>query len=417
MTNVTQIDRAGVVAVGATAALLAGNEAAYHDLAAQAMAQYAGTTNFQEAANIGFLCLLTPDSVPDLEPVFKLVDLVPSGPDREMVLIKGMADYRRGDLAAALKVFEECGPPPAGYFRAMIHYRQKDLAAANAELAEANRQFELWVRTGDLGGYWYAIAAALCVRGEAERLILGHEVSPRIDAAWLASARKQWESFRRHLREAEMLAGERKWSAARDQYLAALGEPSYEWGVLDGEEIQRIGLIFALAGDRRNFEELMRGWFTSLEKKLHEGPINSFLATRACLTVESDAKSELGQLAWKFAPHADLDPVNYPFYSAVSNWFHALVAYRSGDYGKAIQEGQAAESSKGLANRNVGRIFRAMALAKSGRRDAGKELLAVAELELRGHLAHMTGDVWWDLGFCQLALDEAHQLFGTSSNQ
>ena len=34
-----------------------------------------------------------------------------------------------------------------------------------------------------------------------------------------------------------------------------------------------------------------------------------------------------------------------------------------------------------------------------------------AEGHLGQHLANMTGDSWWDLGLCQLALDEAHRLF------
>jgi hypothetical protein len=52
-----------------------------------------------------------------------------------------------------------------------------------------------------------------------------------------------------------------------------------------------------------------------------------------------------------------------------------------------------------------------MALGKLGRVDEGKQQLRQAEAHLGQHLANMTGDSWWDLGLCQLALDEAHQLF------
>jgi len=56
-------------------------------------------------------------------------------------------------------------------------------------------------------------------------------------------------------------------------------------------------------------------------------------------------------------------------------------------------------------------LFRAMALAKTGRLSDGKDLLHQAEKTLAPHLEHYDGDLWWDIVFAKIALDEAHSLF------
>src|ERR1019366_6093997 len=61
---------------GAAAAILAGDTSADQEFAERELAQFAATTNADWARVVGEVCLLTPGSVPNLEPVYKLADLV-----------------------------------------------------------------------------------------------------------------------------------------------------------------------------------------------------------------------------------------------------------------------------------------------------------------------------------------------------
>jgi Flp pilus assembly protein TadD len=86
-----------------------------------------------------------------------------------------------------------------------------------------------------------------------------------------------------------------------------------------------------------------------------------------------------------------------------------MAAYRSGRYQEAVD---AAKVAGRLSVRNAARIFRAMSLGKLGRwEEAGRDFQQ-AEANLAKPLKNLTGDAWWDLALCQLALDEAHRLFG-----
>jgi hypothetical protein len=327
-----------------------------------------------------------------------------------------MAEYRRGRLSEALKWFQAARVSArtltcqAGYFCAMIHYRQGETAATQADMQETAKQYAAFLRCGDLGKNWHEYGRVAAVRAEAERLIFGREVSPRIDAAGLESARKQWEPVRRHLNQVASLAGHRKWSEARDECLAAMREPVFDWDAAansDKDLAPKIGITFLLAGDLQNHEQLCRRLFKRLEEFTDPGMGGPVLT--AYLAREASVANELGQTAakWEQAFKHDSAGNNAEWASLI----RAMAAYRSARYQEAIEESKAAEKSKWLAPRAAAQIFRAMALGKLGRVDEGKQELRQAEAHLGQHLANMTGDSWWDLGLCQLALDEAHRLF------
>jgi tetratricopeptide (TPR) repeat protein len=403
---------------GAVAAVLVGDTNAFRDFAGRLLSQFAGTTNADWARMTAEICLLTPDAVPDMQPVFRLAELGLSDEPAYPLgrpLARGMAEYRRGHLDEALRWFEAPrraahGPQPsqASYFCAMIHQRLGDGASARADLDQAAQQLAAYVRFG-LSESWDGYGRIATVRAEAERLILGRTVSPPLDAAWLESARKQWEPVRRHLAQVECLVHQRKWAEARDEYVAAMREPVFDWGSADLEFPQKIGISFLLAGDRQNFEQFCREWFSRLEKNPEPG--DAYSLVRTCLAGEPDVTTDLGQLALKWS---DKVPLAWGAPGVVS-WVRAMIAYRSGQYEDTIKHAKVAETSTQLGMRNAARLFHAMALAKSGRQEEGKKELAQAEVQLHGPLTSMTGDAHWeDLGLCQLALDEAHRLFGTS---
>lgn len=52
-----------------------------------------------------------------------------------------------------------------------------------------------------------------------------------------------------------------------------------------------------------------------------------------------------------------------------------------------------------------------MALAKTGHVSEGKQLLQQIEKTMAPYLEHCEGDLWWDVVFGKIALDEAHMMF------
>jgi hypothetical protein len=59
---------------------------------------------------------------------------------------------------------------------------------------------------------------------------------------------------------------------------------------------------------------------------------------------------------------------------------------------------------------SLAKTYHAMALCKLGNVEEGKKQLAQVEAQLGDSLKNLTGFYCWQLGRCQLALDEAHRL-------
>ncbi len=402
----------------AVASLLVSDTSAYRESAGRMLTQFAGTTNADWARMVGEVCFLAPDSVPDLGPAFKLAERAPKNEaDTAGKIARGMAEYRRGNLTVALEWLE--GPrhsaqsskaSQAGYFCAMIHHRQGDTAAAQAALEEAAKRLGWVLRSGELGESWHEYARAAITRAEAERLILGRQLTPFVDAASLASARQRWAPVRRHLNEADRLAAQQKWTEAHAEYFSAMQEPEFDWEAAENADLQlanRIGITSLLAKDYAGHDQLCRAWFSRLAKR--PDPWVAFFAVRTCLPGTIDVTTDPGRSAVEWAQAVESIPEEV---TEEVSLIHAMAAYRSARYPEAIENSKAAEKSAQLAIRSAAQIFRAMSLGKSGRLEQGKKELQKAETQLGRHLTTFTGDYWWDLGLCQLALNEAHRLFG-----
>jgi len=424
---------------GAVAALLAADTNAFRQFAEAILSRYASTTNANRARGVCEICFLTPDAVPDLAPVFKLARLDLLEDDTIPwygQIARGMEEYRRGNLEEALKWFEQprhCFWSPAasqaGYFCAMIRYQQGDTNAARTDLANAASRLAAYVRSGELGGprdkdfwlfsgpngiylrstefqnNWHEYGRAVAVGTEAERLILGHEISAPADFRRLESARQHWAPVRLRLNEAARLAGRKKWTEASAAYIGATRDPEFAWETAESLEqflAFKIGVSLLLAGDNQHYKALCLSAFDRLRE--HPDGVYAFLVLKTCLAREIGAQSELIKQIGMWLPKISYDDDQASLVRAIGD-------YRLNRYAESLDQIHAAEFSARLATRGVARIFRAMSLAQLGRWEEGKGELAQAEADLGQHLANMTGDVWWDLAFCQLALDEAHGLF------
>lgn len=197
----------------AVAALLDGDERSYREICARVLSEYGATTDAHEADMAAKVCLLIPDAVADLQRAIRLANVAAAEqPDLAWYrLVKGMAEYRAGHAAEALRWLDEPASDDdpriaslAGLFSAMARHRLGEGDQARAALSAASRRFDAALSKGNLGEqagpkWWFDAAAAILIRAEAERLIMGREVSPRPTTDSLAAARRAWWLARQKL--------------------------------------------------------------------------------------------------------------------------------------------------------------------------------------------------------------------------
>src|SRR5262249_37738492 len=152
-----------------------GDTNAYREFTTKLLSQQAGTTNQGIASAVVRVTLFRPDLLADVEPVFKLALVVPGTPGHlgDENVAKGMAAYRQRDFCGSLKWLEgwrrwaenNYGPASqAGYFCSMAHFKQGNLTAARADMADAGRRLDVLVRSGELGSDWSKYAESAVVR-------------------------------------------------------------------------------------------------------------------------------------------------------------------------------------------------------------------------------------------------------------
>jgi tetratricopeptide (TPR) repeat protein len=434
-----------MVGRGMAAALLAGDSNAFHQFLGF-LEEHAPSTNdaFYPfwTRNVCLFCFLLPQRAGELAASLRLAQGIKAehaslGWDK---LAKGMAAYRSGNLEEALEWFQgwrqfglSSAASMAGYFSAMVYYQQGDKQAANAALAEASRRRAMFLRSGLHTWNWVEYVGSATVGAEAEKMILGQTVTPAVTPAELASAHQQWLGVLHYMESAGGLARLNRWSEARDQFPAAVRQPAFDWEAFfsTGAWPSQIGSTLLRAGDLRGCGEFYQRIFSYFAKYSYPGW--TCCALRACLARDWGTNLELEREVLKWHHALQADPGERGPFGIFENDLCmelAMAAYRLGHYDEVVEQSRATPYT-GVADRNLARIFRAMGLAKLGRWDTAKQALHLAEAELRQplaalspgywwgldqhqdtHFSNHTGDAWWDLALCQVALDEAHRVFG-----
>jgi tetratricopeptide (TPR) repeat protein len=257
------------------AALAAGQTNRCRELSAGMLTRFANSQDSNVWRRVAKSLLLSSDRPSDLETAFALASRAyEPNPNSAGRMVKGIAEYRRAHYAEAEALLE---PPPTDatptlgwYFCAMARHQQGKTTAARTLLEDANRRLAETLRSGDLGDGWHESCRILATRAEAERLILGREVSPPVTADSLALARKQWETVRNLLLEGEALAKQSKWKEGRDAYVRAMDHPAFAWDVaeagIEGLAL-KFGVMLARAGDR--IVAAGRGWRDQQDHPTH----------------------------------------------------------------------------------------------------------------------------------------------------
>jgi len=406
-----------------TAALAVGQVDVARQLCQGMLSRFSDTEDPTICERVARSVLLSPDGSSDLDRALELANRAfkTNSTSPWVRSAKGMAEYRLEHYATAAELLEPTRADRdsnvgclAGYFLAMSLHQQGDTEAARTVLKETNTRFSKVLRAGDLGGAWHDSGRNLVARSEAERLILGREISAPVTAASLAEAYQVRQPVVRLLRDGYSLAEEGKWKESAETYAAALQHPGLDWA-LDRETSVyeclglQMGTAFVKAGDRNSHERLCR-YIMDVELVGPGDPnvIHAERFARVCFLNGRSLPEDLqkrGLEMERFAV-ANLENGGIPYWTPQTG---GIVEYYVGDAQRAVELLLQAEASPHIVCRGPAMVYRAMALKKLGRDAEAAEVLQEAEALMAESLKTRTGGVWWDLEFCQMALDEAHQ--------
>jgi tetratricopeptide (TPR) repeat protein len=348
------------------------------------------------------------------------VALNPDNRYRQMA--KAMAEYRRGHWSNALEwlrrpehssqfdvAIHACG------FAAMARHQLGDPASARKGLDELNRRLKMMVHTGELGETsWDGCARAVALRAEAERLILGREVSPPLNPVTIADQRKKWQGVVQLVQSAERLARQESWAQARDAYAQALADPEFDWDpwqLRPGFVVQQMAAAFLLAGDEARHRDLCR----TLLDRPHEH-LSLTMQERnawACLIKMDHFPPDL-----KARALAAIRQTCQGAETENSSWawlICGLAAYREGRYDDALSALDRAQFGGDMPATARLLLCRAMACQQAGRTDDATAALQEAEAAFARTTPQSSG--WWNSGFYQIALKELRARMATPGGQ
>jgi serine/threonine protein kinase len=327
---------------------------------------------------------------------------------------KGIAEYRRGNFAGALTWLEEhaqgldLDASQAGFFVAMSHWKLGDTNACVAALRRAYQKLSPATRRGYLFEFWHELTRAVLAQREAEALIPICNGMPEVNSNILAQARNQWRPIKRHIDKGTELGAQRRWAEALDEFMAPLRSPQFNLSdvvVFDYEVPARIAAASLASNDSEAYLEIRRRWLDW--GKGVKDSIPADLITACFLPPSPGQATEVEQFSSTF----HYEPTKFNSFLATT-----VLAFRTGRFERVLElKAPSPSEDASIAQRRVkvatAQLFRAMALAKTGHLSQGQDLLHQVEKTLAPYLEHYDGDLWWDIVFGKIALDEAHSLF------
>jgi tetratricopeptide (TPR) repeat protein len=192
----------------AVCAFLLGDMQSYRSCCAELVARFGAETDPRFADSIAKTCLLGSNASTEFPLAFSLAHrAAATKPDSPLYagshhwfeLAEGMAQCRRGEDDEAIRTLAPIRKHPqrsaatlACYFSALAQHHAGRKNDALAALEDANNFLGETLRGGELGNAvveWFDNAAAIAIRTEAEKAILGRATSPAVTVATLASAR------------------------------------------------------------------------------------------------------------------------------------------------------------------------------------------------------------------------------------
>jgi len=408
------------------AALAAGNMEICRELSAGMLARFGNSRNPWVLYAVSYEVLLSSDRPDHTERATELstwaLSMVPY--HSWFQIVRGAAAYRTSDYTGTETFMEQAlkdGDPgarcAATYFTAMARQHQGETESARELLKEADKYFEGILYAGNLGGKWGTVCENLFLRAEAERLILGREVSPPVTADSLATAYRKRRPILDHLQDGDAQALAENWTESAVAYSSALHNPDLNWNAEThvrgrGTLPLQMGAAFVKAGDHANHERLCRLVLdhqppTPTKANAEEFALLAFMNVK---NLPQDLQQR-GLEEARIAEAAYTKTGYWGFYAA------GMAESYAGDPEQAVKLLTKAEESGDLYCKGGAMACRAMALKKLGRDAQAAQVLQQAEALVAGPMERRLGGNWWDLEMCQLALDQARQLIQVPSKQ
>jgi hypothetical protein len=352
-------------------------------------------------------------------------------------LLAGLVAYRQGDWSNALKHLEPSATPTpeeehwafagnpdgrvaslAGFFAAMAHHRQGRTAAARDRLSAATERLERILRCGDLGntttypdGEWIPYAIAIVAREEAETLIYGERMSPDIDTAYLAAARRNWKPLQDMIGQVNWQARSWQCMKARDGLLRVIQSDLFDWEAaahqFDGM-VAKAAALFVLTKDLENYERLCRKVLSRAAASQTEYAILPLLTA-------DGAPPELAQKAVEMVRWKEQQSRGHPESEPSRHWRHlilGLAEYRC-DNDEAAQKALAdAREAFNLNCSGTAHAYSALLAHRAGLPEEAAEFLATARSQFQQILQSYPeglGRNWDQVAIFEIALQEAEQ--------
>jgi hypothetical protein len=249
----------------------------------------------------------------------------------------------------------------------------------------------------------------------AERLILGAGGSEPITKESLAAARERWRPVRELLEQFNTSARRQDYVAARDLYLRARHHPYFALeAAMDQVDwlVERVPVVFALAGDREGFEMFLRESFGD-DTELVSRDI--FPVAYSQWPLAPDLQDRVAARA-RYLAEQDIDVSQDPEISRHWAGRHIGVAlYGVGRLDEALPRLVEATESQNHDCATSAKAYAALAAWKLGLTEEARKWRSEAEegLRIRVEAGRGTLDpVWWHLAATDLAIREARQLMG-----
>jgi hypothetical protein len=300
----------------------------------------------------------------------------------------------------------------------MAHEQEGRTATARDRLSAATERLERILRCGDLGntttypdGEWIPYAVAMVARDEAETLIYGERMSPDIDTAYLAAARRNWKPLQDMIGQVNRQARSREWMKARDGLLRVIESDLFDWEAaahhFDGM-VAKAAALFALTKDLENYERLCRKILSGAAVSQTEYAILPLLSV-------DGAPPELVHKALEMARWKEQQSGANPESEPPRHWRHlilGLAEYRC-DNDEAAQK--ALTDAREVFNLNcsgTAHAYSALLAHRAGLTEEAAEFLATARSQFQQILQSYPeglGRNWDHVAIFEIALQEAEQ--------
>jgi eukaryotic-like serine/threonine-protein kinase len=410
------------------AAFAAGQADASRRLRQRMVDQFASSPNLTNRLRLAKALLMPANGQGHRETAFECsCQAVQAKPEDDgCQMVRGMAEYRRSNWSEALKWLEkaERSRDPtilasACYFGAMARQRLGQTNQARQALTRASEPLQAPLETGQLPAKnWQEWMLALVARAEAERLVLGQEVSPPLTAEMLAQARAKWKSEGELLLRADDLARQEKWRQSRDLYARVLKQPSFDWDAAEAKSSMgclslQMAIVFVRSADRASYEELCRMLLELHPEKSDErnGIVRAERYAKICFLDAQSLPPDLRQGALDLARFAVAQRQKGDHHPGWILQSGAIAEFYAGRPETALERLLTADDfGGGAALAAISKTYRAMVLQKLNRAPEAAQALQEVEELFNPGAPIWSSLLWWDQQQLKLALEQARQL-------